>query len=213
MNTPRPGTAGATRVCPHCKATVLESAAVCPGCRHHLKFNTGGAQDVVSEGYSALSIDGTIAPKETGGPCEYCVVLDIRDERGQQVMRQVLSVGVLRFGEARHVNVSVEMLPVRTQVAAKTQASVNPSSPTHSPLPPLKPPGLPTSSPLPPLKPPGLPSSSLPPLKPPGLPSSSLPPLRPPGLPNSSPLAPLKTPTSPVPAPPAGAAQGLRNPR
>ena len=36
---PRPGTAGATRTCPHCKATILESSSVCPACRGHLKFD------------------------------------------------------------------------------------------------------------------------------------------------------------------------------
>ena len=30
---------GATRTCPHCRATILESAIVCPGCRHHLRFD------------------------------------------------------------------------------------------------------------------------------------------------------------------------------
>jgi hypothetical protein len=135
MNIPRPGTAGATRVCPHCKATVLESAAICPGCRHHLRFNVGASHGVASEGYSALNIDGTIAPKETGEPCEYCVVLDIRDERGQQVMRQVVSVGVLRVGEARRVNVSVEMLPVRTQAAARAQAAATSPSTSSAPTP------------------------------------------------------------------------------
>ena len=39
MSALRTGTAGATRTCPHCKATILESSAVCPACRGHLKFD------------------------------------------------------------------------------------------------------------------------------------------------------------------------------
>ena len=39
MSAMRPGETGATRTCPHCKATLLESAAVCPACRGHLRFD------------------------------------------------------------------------------------------------------------------------------------------------------------------------------
>ena len=39
MSTARVGAPGATRSCPHCKATILESANVCPICRHHLRFD------------------------------------------------------------------------------------------------------------------------------------------------------------------------------
>ena len=39
MSAVRPGMAGATRTCPHCKATILESSSVCPACRGHLKLD------------------------------------------------------------------------------------------------------------------------------------------------------------------------------
>jgi hypothetical protein len=122
MSLIRSGSPGATRVCPHCKATVLESAAVCPGCRHHLRF--GGTAHALEpgEGYCALSVDGTIAHTQASEPCEYCVVLDVRDDRGQQLTRQVVGVGVLQSGEQRRLNVSVEMMPVRAPVAVKAQA-------------------------------------------------------------------------------------------
>ena len=32
MSTVRPGEPGATRQCPHCRETILESAVVCPSC-------------------------------------------------------------------------------------------------------------------------------------------------------------------------------------
>jgi hypothetical protein len=129
MSSLRSGTPGATRVCPHCKATVLETAAICPGCRHHLRFSADAAQAGADEGYCALSVDGSIAHKVTTEPCEYFVVLDIRNERGEQLARQVVGVGVLQPGEVRRLNVSVGMKPVRAQQAAvKPQPSASSSS-------------------------------------------------------------------------------------
>jgi hypothetical protein len=128
MNSARPGNLGATRVCPHCKATVLENSAVCPGCHHHLRFNAGTAQGASAEGYCALDVDGTIRHKVASEPCEYCVVLDVRNERGEQVVRQVVGVGVLQAGEVRRLHVAVDMLPVRKQVAAPPPAAKLPAS-------------------------------------------------------------------------------------
>jgi hypothetical protein len=129
MSSLRSGTPGATRVCPHCKATVLETAAICPGCRHHLRFSADAAQAGADEGYTALSVDGSIAHKVTTEPCEYFVVLDIRNERGEQLTRQVIGVGVLQPSETRRLNVSVGMRPVRAQSTVKSQPSVS-SSPS-----------------------------------------------------------------------------------
>jgi predicted component of type VI protein secretion system len=123
MSTARTGSPGATRVCPHCKATVLESAAVCPGCRHHLRFSRNGQALQAGEGYCALSVDGTIVHTPSTEPCEYCVVLDVRNDRGEQLTRQVVGVGVLRSGELRRLNVSVEMMPVRAQATGKSESA------------------------------------------------------------------------------------------
>jgi len=128
MSLIRSGSPGATRVCPHCKATVLESAAVCPGCKHHLRFGGTNHALEAGEGYCALSVDGTIAHTKASEPCEYCVVLDVRDDRGEQLTRQVVGVGVLQSGERRRLNVTVEMLPVRTAAASKSQAAGKPTS-------------------------------------------------------------------------------------
>jgi len=118
MSTPRAGQPGAARVCPHCKAIVLESAAVCPGCRHHLRFNTAGKQPgAADDGYRALSVDGTIAHKPAAESCEYCIVLDITNERGERLVRQVVGVGALQPGELRRLNLSVDMLPVGLPLA------------------------------------------------------------------------------------------------
>jgi hypothetical protein len=133
MSLIRSGSPGATRVCPHCKATVLESAAVCPGCKHHLRFGSASHALEAGEGYCALSVDGTIAHTKASEPCEYCVVLDVRDDRGEQLTRQVVGVGVLQSGERRRLNVTVEMLPVRTAAASKSQATAKPTSSTSTP--------------------------------------------------------------------------------
>ncbi|MGA8705669.1 MAG: hypothetical protein WB646_01645 [Steroidobacteraceae bacterium] len=85
------------------------------------------------EGYCALSVDGTIAHTQASEPCEYCVVLDVKDDRGQQLTRQVVGVGVLQVGELRRLNVSVEMLPVRAPVAVKPQTPKAPA-PTAAPV-------------------------------------------------------------------------------
>ena len=128
MSSLRSGSPGATRVCPHCKATVLETAAICPGCRHHLRFSADATQSAPDEGYCALSVDGSISHKVSTEPCEYFVVLDIRDEHGEQLARQVIGVGVLQAGEVRRLNVSVGMKPVRAQSAVKSQPPLSSST-------------------------------------------------------------------------------------
>jgi hypothetical protein len=103
------GTVGRTRVCPHCKATILESAPICPQCRHHLRF-VGAEALPKPEGFSALRVEGTVQHPERGGDWEYSVVLAIRNERGEEVSRQVVGVGALRGAESRTFTLSVEVM-------------------------------------------------------------------------------------------------------
>ena len=103
------GAVGRTRVCPHCKATILESAPICPQCRHHLRF-VGSAAPATPEGFSALRVEGTVQHPERGGDWEYSVVLAIRNERGEEISRQVVGVGALRGAESRTFTLSVEVL-------------------------------------------------------------------------------------------------------
>jgi hypothetical protein len=100
---------GATRVCPHCKTTVLASSSVCPACRHHLRFNVGAKQEI--SGYVALKVDGTFRHRNNQEPCEYCVMLTVDNERGERVIRQVVNVGFLKPTESRTLSVSVEVMP------------------------------------------------------------------------------------------------------
>lgn len=107
MSALRPGSAGATRICPHCKTTILDSASVCPSCRHHLRFEPVTSR--TQESSSALRVEGTIRHPSNGEPWEYSVVLTIRNDRGDEVARQVVGVGALRADEQRTFTLDVEM--------------------------------------------------------------------------------------------------------
>ncbi|MBA2238914.1 MAG: hypothetical protein H0W24_09510 [Lysobacter sp.] len=109
MSAARQGVAGATRDCPHCKATILDSASVCPACRGHLRFSEAAAKDPVDV---PLRVEGTIQQPRDGGSSEYSVVLAIRNERGEIVTRQVVGVGALRPNERRSFSLSVELFEV-----------------------------------------------------------------------------------------------------
>jgi hypothetical protein len=110
MSAVRPGALGATRICPHCKATVLQSASICPGCQHHLRFNAGSAEPE-NKGIPALRVEGTISHPVREEPCEYCVVVAITNERGEKIARQVVGVGALQAGERHRYSFSVELIP------------------------------------------------------------------------------------------------------
>ncbi len=105
----RPGVAGATRTCPHCKTTILESASVCPSCRHYLRIDSTEA--VATAATTALQVEGTIRHPSEGGAWEYCVVLTIRDDEGNEVAHQVVGVGAMHAGEERSFSLAVEVVP------------------------------------------------------------------------------------------------------
>jgi hypothetical protein len=104
-----PSNAGRTRTCPHCKATILESSAVCPQCRHHLKFGAAAAPGALTKSFSALRVEGAVHRPEQAEDCEFSVVLAIVNERGEEVSRQVVGVGALRPSESRTFKLSVDV--------------------------------------------------------------------------------------------------------
>lgn len=108
MITGRVSSAGKTRVCPHCKATILESATVCPACLHHLQFNPS-AQKRVAPSFSALRVEGTLRHPVHEDPWEYSIVISVRNERGDEVKRQVVAVGALDASEQRTVTLSMDV--------------------------------------------------------------------------------------------------------
>ncbi|MGH8026316.1 MAG: hypothetical protein ACREO0_06255, partial [Pseudoxanthomonas sp.] len=112
MSTPRPGTAGATRSCPHCKTTILESAAVCPACKHHLRFDEAAATAKrAAETIVPLRVQGTVRHPTEGAPWEYTVVLTIRNDRGEEIARHVVGVGAMQVNEERTFTLAVEAVP------------------------------------------------------------------------------------------------------
>ena len=59
-----------------------------------------------------MRIDGSIqhAGREQ---CEYCVVISITIEQGENLARQVVGVGALQPGERHKYSFSVEVVPAR----------------------------------------------------------------------------------------------------
>jgi hypothetical protein len=117
MSVARAGNLGATRVCPHCKAVVLQSANICPGCQHHLRFNSANAEPQ-EKGEVAMRIDGSIHHPGRG-ECEYCVVVSITNEQGEKIARHVVGVGGLQPGERHKYSFSVNLMPVRAAAERK----------------------------------------------------------------------------------------------
>ncbi len=102
-------TIGKTRSCPHCRATILESAAVCPACRHHLRFESRKDAQAEPAGKIALKVSGQFSRQATDGPGEYAVVVVIRDAKGAELARKVVGVGGLLAGDERLVDLTVEI--------------------------------------------------------------------------------------------------------
>lgn len=120
MSTTRPGTPGATRTCPHCSETILESAAVCPACRHHVRFDaTRPSTESHADALTPLRVEGQVCGPQGSAVWEYSMVLSIRDENGKEIARRLVGVGALEPGEHRTFTLNVEMLPVDAGRSAK----------------------------------------------------------------------------------------------
>jgi hypothetical protein len=127
----RPVNPGKTRTCPHCKATILESLSICPGCLHHLRFDQEAAKRQVAA-ESALRVEGIIRHPPLDEPWEYFVTVTVRNDRGEEVTRHVVSVGALQNTEKRSFTLSVDMMPPkapRDPSAAKGAPAKAPPSP------------------------------------------------------------------------------------
>ena len=120
MSTARQGTPGSTRTCPHCRTTILESASVCPQCRHHLRFDPSLAKRAAPS-FSALRVEGVLRHPEGGTAWEYSVLISIRNDRGEEVARHVVGVGALQPSEQRTFTLDVEVFtPADAKTAGKT---------------------------------------------------------------------------------------------
>jgi hypothetical protein len=126
MSNLRPGQPGATRQCPHCRETILESAAVCPACKHHLRYGAVGDTEVAQQlAVVPLRIEGTIRHPPDGEPWEYTVVVTINNDRGEEIARRVVGVGMLSPNEQRSFTLSVEAVSGKSkrQVDARLRQS------------------------------------------------------------------------------------------
>lgn len=102
------GQAGATRTCPHCRATILESSIVCPGCKHHLRFDKEARPGGVVATRTAWQVEGTLDAERTDAASEYCILVTVHNERNEEVARQVINVGSLQGAERRTFTLSIE---------------------------------------------------------------------------------------------------------
>lgn len=122
---------GKTRSCPHCKATILDSAAVCPGCQHHLRFDPA-AQHMLPTA-TPLHVEGTIRHPPDGDTWEYSIVLAVRNARGEEITRQVVGVGALAPDDVRSFSLSVELFVPHTLVRdVRTESRAAPAVPSAS---------------------------------------------------------------------------------
>ena len=118
MSSLRPGSPGATRECPHCRETILESAAVCPACRHYLRFDAGPVPER-TPALTPLRIEGSIRHPGDGEPWEYTVVVSIRNDRGDEVAHKLIGVGAMSPNEQCTFTLSVEAVSTKAKGAGK----------------------------------------------------------------------------------------------
>ena len=107
MKIGRPSTVGESRSCPHCNATILKSATSCPICRHMVRatfsFNPGSALTACP-----LLVEGTLQ-NPGGDPLEYQVLMEVRDDSGKLLCREIIGVCALNPSERRVFSLRVEM--------------------------------------------------------------------------------------------------------
>jgi hypothetical protein len=100
---------GAVRTCPHCRATILESAVICPGCKHHLRFDKDAMAAASAAMHTAWQVEGTLDAQRMDSASEYCIVVTVRNERNEEVARHVVNVGALQGAERRTFSLSIDV--------------------------------------------------------------------------------------------------------
>jgi hypothetical protein len=75
---------------------------------------------------SALRVEGVIQHPPREEPWEYFVVIAVRNDRGEEVTRQVVGVGALQGTEKRTFSFSVEVLPPQGPVGAPPKPGMSP---------------------------------------------------------------------------------------
>ncbi len=203
MITGRFATPGKTRICPHCRATILDSATVCPGCHHHLRFDPSGASQRAQPAATPLRVEGTLRHAADGGAWEYSIVLAIRNDRGEEISRQVVGVGALLPGDARTFSLAVEVFKPVEMKESKPQGAEAAPRGAADPRGPAEPRRSPTDPKAPDVRAPGRPGL------PPGVrPAAAVAPGKPASAPASQPA-----PAASSATPPAGKGQAPQSPK
>jgi hypothetical protein len=115
------GSPGKARLCPHCKATILQSATICPACDHSLRFDSKRTRRAPPS-FSPLRVEGTIKHPDAGEAWEYSIALSILDGEGKEITRQIVSVGALNPEEQRTFRLAVEVFTPSGEEAGKGKA-------------------------------------------------------------------------------------------
>ena len=118
MSSVRPGSPGATRECPHCRETILESSAVCPACRHYLRFESS-VEATPAPAITPLRIEGSIRHPPDGEPWEYTIVVSIRNDRGEKIAHKLIGVGAMNPNEQRTFTLLVEAVAAKPKGPGK----------------------------------------------------------------------------------------------
>jgi hypothetical protein len=99
---------GKERICPHCRATILQSASICPVCEHSLRFDPHVAKARVPS-FSPLRVEGSVTHPKGGDAWEYSVILSVRNDKGEEISRESVAVGALHADERRTFVLTVEV--------------------------------------------------------------------------------------------------------
>jgi hypothetical protein len=95
---------------------------------HHLRFDQEAAKRQVAA-TSALKVEGVIRHPPQQEPWEYYVVIAVRNDRGEEVARQVVNVGVLTGTEKRTFTLSVDVLPPQANAGGIASTGSRPALP------------------------------------------------------------------------------------
>jgi hypothetical protein len=78
--------------------------------------------------FTPLRVEGSIRHPDAGEAWEYSVVVSIRNERGEEVSRQIVGVGAMDPGESRSFSFSVDVVTPIAKLASTTLSTERPRS-------------------------------------------------------------------------------------
>jgi len=83
---------------------------MCPACKKYLRFDpSAAARAAPTPTFFPLKVEGSVRHPDVGEPWEYSVVVSIRNDRGEEIARQVVGVGALQPNEGRSFTFAVEV--------------------------------------------------------------------------------------------------------